>query len=73
VYDCRLLRLERRTAPSFPTQSIVDDSFKAFTVALRRGPGDPCRKVVDKCYGSSMAVDVSLYQIGIEKEKEDRR
>jgi len=36
-------------------------------------PSDPCREVVDKCYGSSVAVNVSLDKVGVEEEKEDRR
>lgn len=61
VYDCRLLRLERRTASFFPVQSVVDDGFDALPVALRYGPCDPCYKVINKCYRPSVAVNVSLY------------
>ena len=73
VYDCRLVRFKRRAAPSFLVQSVVDDGFDAQAVTLRGGSRDPCREVVDKRDGPSVAINVSLYQVGVKEEEENRR
>ena len=69
VDDGRLLCLKRCAASLLPIYSIVDDGFDAFPVALRRRSGDPCGKVVYEGYCSSVTVNSSLYQVGIEEEE----
>jgi hypothetical protein len=69
VYDCRLLRLERRTASPLLIQGFVDDGFDTFAVAFRRGPYDLGREVVNECYRPAVAVDPPLDQVCIEEEK----
>ena len=51
----------------------VDNGFNAFPVALCRRSCDPYCEVIDECYRSSVAVNSSLYEVGIEEEKQDRR
>ena len=73
VYDCRLLRLKSRPASSLPVQSVLNDGFDAFAVALRRRSSNLRREVVHEGYRAPAAIDSSLYQVGIEEEEKDRR
>lgn len=73
VNDCCLLRFKGRTASFLPVESIVDDGFDAFSVALCRGPCDLRSEVIHESFLSPTAVHSSLYRIGVEEEKQDRR
>ncbi|KAI3129612.1 hypothetical protein CBS147330_5242 [Penicillium roqueforti] len=72
VYDGSFLRFKRRSTSSFPVESFFDDGFDTLPVALRSRSGHPRGEVIHKRDRSPLAVDLSLYEICVEEEEEDR-
>lgn len=72
VYNGGFLCFKSRSTSSFPVECFIDDCFNTLPVALRSRSGHPRGEVIHKRDRSPLAVDLSLYEICVEEEEEDR-
>jgi hypothetical protein len=67
VYDSCLLGFKGRPASPFPVERFIDNCFNSFPVTLRGWPGHPGSKIIHKSDCTSLAVDLSLHEVCVEK------
>jgi hypothetical protein len=69
VYNGSFLCFKGRSTSLFPVECFIDDRFNTIPVALRSRSGHPRGKVIHEGNRSSLAVDLSLYEICVEEEE----
>ena len=69
VYDSCLVCLESRAAPFLLVECFIDNSFNTFPVTLRGWSGHPRGKIIYERNRTSLAVDLSLYEVCVEEEE----
>ncbi|KAJ6117871.1 hypothetical protein N7523_005787 [Penicillium sp. IBT 18751x] len=69
VYNGSFLRFKCRSTPSFPVECLIVDRFNTIPVALRTRSGHSRDKVIYEGNRSSLAVDLSLYEVCDEEEE----
>lgn len=72
VYDSCFVCLKSRSAPFLLVECISDNCFNTFPITLCSWPGHPRGKIVHERDCSALAVDLSLYEVCVEKEEQDR-
>ena len=69
MYDSRLISLKCRSASLFLVERLVDNGFNSFPVTLYSRTGYPRGKIIHESDYSSLAVDLSLHEVCIKKQK----
>ncbi|KAI3040038.1 hypothetical protein CBS147353_11889 [Aspergillus niger] len=69
VYNGCFVCFESRAAPFLPVKCFIDNSFNTFPVTLRTWSGYPRSKNIYERDRTSLAVDLSLYDVCVEEEE----
>jgi hypothetical protein len=72
VYDGCFVCLKSRSAPFLPVECVIDNCFDTFPITLRRWSRHPRCKIVHERDCSALAVDLSLYEVCVKEEEQDR-
>jgi hypothetical protein len=69
VYNSCFVCLERRAASFLPLKSFIDNCLGTLPITLRGWSGHPRGEIIHERDCSSLAVDLSLYEVCIEEEE----
>jgi hypothetical protein len=69
VYDGYFVCLESCAAPFLPVECFIDNCFNTFPITLGSWSGHPRGKIIHERDCSSLAIDLSLYEVCVEEEE----
>jgi hypothetical protein len=72
VYDGCFICHKGRSAPFLLVECVIDTCFDTFPITLRSWSGYLRGKIAHERDYSSLAVDLSLYEVCVEEEEQDR-